>query len=246
MNIISAISSLIAGIRLTLSDVSVRKLATVPWLSALGLYPFSLLIAYYAHPYLLSWVSSPSDTFWGSLYYAVAWAVVGLVALLGSLFASFLVLLILLSFIQEPIARRVLVLSGVTIPTSSGGMLAETRALSSSVFRALGMLTLLAPLFLISLALSLIPILAPLGIACAAWILALQCFDPVFEVLQLSLKDRFKIAFNNKLAFAAFGLTVLLVAAIPLLGFIITPMAVAGAALDTAKRLRKTTNSDIS
>jgi uncharacterized protein involved in cysteine biosynthesis len=234
MTVSDSLKSLLEGFRLTLSEPSVRKLALLPWLISLGLYPLSLFAAFYLHPYLLAMVASPADTFWASVYYTVMWAVVGLASLVGSVILSFILLITMLSLIQEPIARKVLEIYGAQIPASSGGVIAETKNLSYSMLRALALLICLAPILLASLILSLIPIFAPVGLLLAAWIIAVQCFDPVHEVMQVPLRERFRNALRNKLAYAAFGGTILALGLIPLVGIAIAPIAVAGAAKQVA------------
>ena len=222
MTVLETLRGFFSGLTLCLTDQRVRQLALRPWAFAFVLYGLTLVGAYYTHPLLLNWMVSPTDSFFGKIWFGIAWLLVGLTLLIASLAISFFVALIVLSFVQEPLARHILSLENIS--TGSSPLLA-------SIVRALLMIIVLSPVLIISLCFSLIPFLAPIGIPLAAWILAVQSFDPVFETLEIPVRKRFTFALSHVIPFIAFGSVLVLGAAVPFVGFVLPPFAVAGAAV---------------
>lgn len=230
MSILNSLLAIIQGFKLCFTRKEIRRLAFWPWLVGFVCYGSAVVGAFYTHGPILAWVVGTPEGFWMTIVYYLAWVLVAMLLLVASMLVTIVFVMIFTSVFQNAIATRVLRDAGIAVPeetTGVSGVAKETaRTLVVESAKLLWLLPLGALVFLVGF----IPILAPVALFAAAWLLAYQFVDVVLDVLKVGAWKRLLFAVRHGLTMVLFGLTLSLCWAVPFLGFLLPPIAVAGAA----------------
>ena len=225
-----AIYAIIKGLGLCLGDKKVRRLAMIPWGFGAVCYIGSVYAAYRTHPILLKWAVGEPSGFWMWLLYGLAWLLFGVLLLVATLLISMTLVIVFTSVFQTDITIAVLQSLGRSMPEMPGGVRGALSESSRAVAVEAAKLLWLVPLMGLLLIVGLIPLLTPFALALGAWLLAYQFVDIVLDVYRLTARGRFRFAKENTLLLIFFGGSLSAFWAVPLLGILLPPAAVAGAA----------------
>lgn len=233
-DVYNALLALPTGFKLCLTNPKVRKLAIRPWIAGVFSYFASLGIAYYLHPIVLATLLAPPSSWWTKIVYYVTWLIVAVMLFLASSLLSILFVLITTAIFQTEIALAVL--SDKYQVLGDGSIIGETKR---TLFVESTKLLWLVPLFIIIFLLGLIPPLTPFSIAANCWLIAYQFVDVVLDLFKKGSFERLKFARKNWLFLIVIGASMSILWAIPFVGILIPPAAIAGTAwaLDRAKLL---------
>lgn len=229
MKLFSPIRALLQGFRICFSHKEIFRLCLWPWTLGAICSLLSVLVAIPAHANLLQWLVGEPTGLWTQLLYYIAWLLVALSLLLCSMLLSLLIVFAMSAAFQTAIATHVLKLQGVAVasePSNAAALFKETvRNITSELLKLLWIL----PLGICVLILGFIPILLPLALVIGAWLLAYQFVDVPLDVLKMSVSKRLGFALRHSLQLVLFGFTLGVFWAVPLLGLLLPPVAVAGA-----------------
>lgn len=234
-DISKAVLAIPTGLRLCLSDPKVRKLAFKPWIAGLFSYFFSLFAAYYLHPIILSSLLGAPNSWWMNIVYYLCWLIVAVLLFLASTMLSIVLVLITTAIFQTEIALAVL--ANKYDGLGQGSVVSETKR---TIWVESTKLIWLVPLFITIFILGLIPPLTPFAIAANCWLIAYQFVDIVLDLFKIGSLDRLRFARKNWLFLITIGGCLMLLWAIPFVGILIPPAAIAGTAwaLDQANLLQ--------
>ncbi|MCB0323084.1 MAG: EI24 domain-containing protein [Bdellovibrionales bacterium] len=227
---VRALLALLKGLEFCLTHPAIRKLSLWPWCVGVVSYLGAVYAAYRSHPVLVSYLVAPPEGVWSWIVYSGAWLLVALVLVVLTMIGSTLLVLLCTAVFQTAIATHVLHTLGQSTPdeqTGMKGVVAETlRSISVESAKLLWLL----PLMLLVLVTGFFPLVAPLSLLLAAWLLAYQFVDIVLDIYRLPARARLRFARHHAPLLICFGVTLSLAWAIPLLGILLPPAAVAGAA----------------
>lgn len=231
-----AFLALPTGFKICMTNSKVRALAFKPWLVGLFSYFFSLALAYYMHPVILSLVTSGSDSWLSSIIYYSLWFVLGLLLLIAASMLSIILVLITTAIYQTEIAKAVL--SDKYKNLGDGKLVSETKR---TIWVESTKLFWLIPFMILIFTIGLIPIFTPFALAANFWLIAYQFVDVVLDLFKLGTRKRLGFAKQNWLFLITIGACIALLWAIPFLGILIPPIAIAGTAwaLESAELLPK-------
>ena len=233
MNLERSFIAFFKGISLCLFTPAVRRLVILPWLLGLLCYPVALYAAYHAHSPVVSYLSSSSDGFLGTIIYWVAWLLMSVLLFVGALFIAVLLVLICTAAFQTAIVEQVLreVRGGAFVELAT--TVSIMTILKQSI-RAIGTESIkylwLVPLFVLVFIFGFIPFFTPIAFIGAAWLLAYQFIDIVLDVACMGASKRIRYSLKNWIPVCAFGLVITLVFLIPFAGVLLAPIATAAAA----------------
>lgn len=241
-DISNAILAIPTGLRLCLTNPKVRKLAIKPWIAGLFSYFFSLFLAYYMHPIILSYLLSPPNSWWMNIVYYACWIIVAILLFIASSLLSIILVLITTAIFQTEIALAVL--SDKYQGLAQGSVISEAKR---TIWVESTKLFWLIPLFITIFLLGLIPPLTPFAIAANCWLIAYQFVDVVLDLFKKGTLERLKFARKNWLFLMTIGGCLMLLWAIPFVGILIPPAAIAGTAwaLDRAGLLHFQENAKL-
>jgi len=227
MGIFRALIAIPKGLQICLFEKQVRSLAMWPWIVGIFSYFTSLIGVYFLHPVVLSMVAPLPEGIWNSILFYLAWFFLGLSLVIISIVLSIAFVMVFTAVFQTEIATKVLALSSLDLPKQEEGIIKEgTRTILTEAGKLLWILPLMIVIFLIGL----IPIFTPFAFAANAWLLSYQFVDIVLEIFKTTSKERFRFARKNALSLTVFGASLTFLWAIPLLGLLLPPAVVAGAA----------------
>ncbi len=219
--------ALAQGLKLSLFDSAVRRLAIWPWLVGFVSYFGSMYAAYRLHHAILTYFVAAPEGVWGTAKYGLVWLLVTAVLLLVSFFLSISLVMAFTSVFQSAIAQAALVSSGAAAKFPETTILGEA---ARTVAVELKKLLWLVPIGIVLFVAGFIPILTPFVLILGAWLLAYRFVDVVLDVFHVSSSRRFAFARRNFFPLTAFGLTLVAAWAVPFLGIFLAPAATAGAA----------------
>lgn len=225
-----AMYAVVHGLRLSFTDPQIRGLSIRPWLIGILTYIGTLAGAVMLHGPVLSRVVSSPAGFWGHLLYGLAWTAVAGVLLMMSVFVSIVLIMVFASLYQGRIAVKALARRGVPVPPEAEGLAGLISEGRRSVVNESVKLLWLLPLGVLVFALGFIPILLPFTLFIGAWLLGYQFLDVVLDVMLVPARGRLAMAMKSPLVVVSFGGTLALLWVVPLLGILLAPAAVAGAA----------------
>jgi uncharacterized protein involved in cysteine biosynthesis len=227
---VKAITAIFKGFGYCLFNNSVRRLAIWPWLIGLFCYILSLGGAIYLHPLLLQFLIGEPSGFWRTVLYYLVWLLSAALLLVVAGLITVMLVMVFASVFQTAIAANVLKeLGRKTPPEIPGfkGLMKETiRTVRVETFKLLWLL----PVFAVVLIAGLIPVFAPIALLLGAWLLAYQFLDVVLDLYKLNTRARIMFAVRNLPLVTCFGLSLTVCWAIPLVGVLLAPVAVAAAA----------------
>jgi CysZ protein len=235
MKYFRALIAVIHGLKSCLLDSQLRSLAIKPWLIGMVCYLGSAVASYFLHGYLLDRIVGTPDGFWSYLSYLGIWLAIAAMLLVFTLLVSIALIMIFAGVFQTAIARKVLTDHGITVPPEDSGIKGTVKETTRTVITETLKLLWLGPLLIFAALIGIIPFLAPVAIVMASWLLAYQFIDIALDVLRWSALKRAGFSIKNSLLLVCFGLTLTLLWAIPFVGFLIPPAAVAGASWLLAK-----------
>jgi uncharacterized protein involved in cysteine biosynthesis len=230
MNIIKSVYAILQGLLICLTRPKVRKLAMWPWLVGMFCYSASIYLAYLYHGDILARMVDSPDGWLSYLIYGLAWVAVTSILAVGTLFITMVLVLILTSAFQTAIASAVLRELNEEIPEEEQGFSALLRETKRTAFVEIAKLFWLIPLFILLFIVGFIPILTPVAFLLGSWLLAYQFVDIVLDIYKLKSGKRLSFAIKNAVPVTVFGASLSLCWAIPLVGILLPPAAVAGAA----------------
>lgn len=220
-------TALFHGLRLCLFRSDVRRLSLWPWLIGAVSYCGTLYAAYRLHGWVVSLLVSDPTGVWSWIVYVVAWIAATLLLLGGSFVLSIVLVAVLAGAFQSAVAAAVLRQAALPPPEDASSMLGET---SRTIAVELRKMLFILPLMCVALIIGFIPIFVPLAFALTACLLAYQFVDVVLDLFRLPVRERLRFARANALTLFAYGATLTVFWAIPFLGLLLAPAAVAGAA----------------
>ena len=229
MNYVKAFIAIFKGLQLCLFEKSVRRLSIWPWLVGAVAYFGSIVSAYYLHPIVLSALVGTPDGWWASVVYYLAWFFIGLLLLVASMIVSVTLVLLLTAVFQGDIVIAVLRLLGDEVPPQETGIKGLVKETSRTLVVESAKLLWLLPLIALVAVVGLIPVLTPFAVIAGAWLLAYQFVDVVLDIYRLRSRERFRYARKNGVLLTCFGFVIMLCWAIPFMGILLPPAAVAGA-----------------
>lgn len=199
-----------------------------PWLIGAAVYLLSLLPTFFFADDLAHLMVGDGSTFWNKFVYACALVVSFLLLFALSMILAMTLTLVLSAFFQEDIARAVLRKRSELVPqlSVSRSLTQEAYAISAELFRLLWLL----PIFGLLVLIGFIPLLTPLALIAACWLLAFQFVDLALSVLGLGAFRRWGMLSRRPLLMLTFGALLTILWAIPLFGIFLAPIAVAAAA----------------
>lgn len=218
--------ALVKGCQLCFSDRQIRRLSIWPWIIGIGAYLATAVAAVYLFSPLLGQLVLPPAGFWSGVWYYIVAIFLGAFLSVATVVVTLTLVIVLTGFFQSSIAALVLKQSGITV-VSEGSIVSEAgRTIVVEGFKLLWLL----PLIVVSFLLFFIPLLFPFAILLSAWLLAYQFVDVVLDTLRFSAGQRLRFGLRNWSSLFVFGLTLMFIGIVPLIGIIIPPIAVAGAA----------------
>ena len=227
MLIIRAISAVLYGFRVCFGDPHIRKLAARPWLIGMVTYFATAFAAIKLHAPILNSIVHNQSGWLGGLTYYLAWIFIAVLLLLAATILSIGLVFLFAGVFQTDIAKAVLILSDNAPPPNTRGTIAET---SRTVVVETQKLLFLLPLMLLTIAIGFIPLMTPVALVFGSWLLAYQFVDSVLDLFNLTVRERLRFARENWLQMIGFGLTLAILWAVPLMGLLLPPVAVAAAA----------------
>ena len=227
MTIIEAVQSALFGISSCLRDREVRKLAAKPWALGLLVYLLTAAGALYSHAPLMKVFTSAPVGFWRHVTYWLIWTMVTLGLIAASSLISVVVVFAATGLFQTGIARHVLSGLGAAAPPADSSVAGE---IGRTIFVEGTKLFWIIPLAVLIFVGGFIPVLAPLCFILSAWLLAFQSCDIVLDLYKVPLLRRLKLALGNAVTFTCFGAPFLALSMVPFAGFLVPPLAAAGAA----------------
>jgi CysZ protein len=226
---IRAFFAIARGLQFCLTVPAVRRLAIVPWAVGTLCYVASVYGAYRLHPVLLDWAVGDLDGIWQYFLYGLGYLFFAMILLVSTLLITVTIVIVFTGVFQTGIVLQVLRLLEQPIPEELNGVRGLVKETSRTVVVETTKLFWLLPLMLIVLVVGLIPLFTPFALVLGAWLLAYQFVDIVLDTYRLSSRERFRFGRENALLLVAFGFSLSLVWAIPLLGILLPPAAVAAA-----------------
>ena len=242
---IKAPFALLQGLRYCLQEPEVRSLAIRPWIIGTLLYPSSLIGVYYLHSPLMNYCGAvvPSEWNWSMLWYGLLWLGIGIGLLAIFIGLSVLVTMLLCSSLHEEIVAQVLELQGQTRPETSAGFKNTVQDTVRIVTVEVGKFFWFLPIIILLLIAGFVPAMAPITLLTSCWLLAYRFIDIVLETQKLTAKQRLAFAGRHIIPLTVFGFTLHLCWAIPFMGILLVPIAVAGASWLCADLLENTQDS---
>lgn len=228
-NSIRAFFAILKGLDLCLRKPSVRRLAVVPWILGAFCYIASVIGAYHAHPLLLEWAVGDPEGFWRHILYWFAYLSFAVLLLLVTLILTMTLVMLCTSVFQTAIVQRVLEELREPFPEEQAGMRGLVKETGRTIVVEAAKLLWLLPLMLIVLIIGFIPLLTPFALLLGAWLLAYQFIDIVLDVYRVPARARFRFARQHSFLLVSFGLSLSICWAVPFLGILLPPAAVAGA-----------------
>ncbi len=231
MTIFNAVRSSLFGIKSCLSDPSVRRYALKPWAVGFIVYILAGVGAVFAHgPLIAAFTSDPSG-FWSHVVYWLIWSGVTLGLIAAASILGVVVVFAVTGVFQTGIVRHVLSLeSAPKPPAEASGAAATAGEIGRTIYVEGTKLLWIVPFGLLILIGGFIPPLAPICFVLSAWLLAFESCDIVLDVYKIPVLKRLKLALGSPIVFTCFGAPFVLLSMIPLLGFMVPPLAAAGAA----------------
>jgi uncharacterized protein involved in cysteine biosynthesis len=230
MPVFKAAVAVMKGVELCVARREVRKYAMWPWLVGTFCYIASLISVYFVHPILLDRIVGSPEGFWATALFYLAWLFFGLILLVLSMFISAVTVIIFTAVFQTEIAIQVLTICGHKIPPEASGITGVVKEGGRAIAVETGKLLWMVPLFIVITILGFIPILTPFALAANAWLLSYQFVDVVLDIFKTTSRQRFAFARRNGIVLCVFGLSLTFLWAVPFLGILLPPAAVAGAA----------------
>ena len=231
-----ALLALPRGFNICLTNPKVRRLAIRPWLVGIFAYLLFLASAYYSHPIILDLILGEPSSYFKKFLYYLLWVVVALLLLVVSSILSMVFVLITTAIFQTEIALAVLREKYNDLGT--GELISETKR---TIWVECTKLLWIVPFIIFFFIIGLIPPLTPFALAANFWLIAYQFVDVVLDLFKLGTRKRFSFAKENWLFLITIGGCISLLWAIPFVGILIPPIAIAGTAwaLDQAELLPK-------
>jgi uncharacterized protein involved in cysteine biosynthesis len=211
-----------------MSNKTIRRLALWPWAIGAASYLAGAVVSIHYHNHLVDMLISSSEGFWGSVLYVLAWLGAAIVLLLGTIIFSIIVVTILAGVFQSWIAEQVFeqynVLPKTIVPDFRGLLKELMRNIKAEILKAIWMV----PLALTLIALGFIPALTIPVFILGSWLLAYQFVDVGLDLLHLPASRRLLFSLRHVVSVTIFGITLAIVW--PVAGFLLPPVAAAGAA----------------
>ena len=230
MILVKSLSAVLQGLRLCFLNPEIRKLAIRPWLVSAVCYLAVGTGALLSHGPLLEMLVPNPEGFWMQALYWLTWAGLYLFLLIATLSISLILALVLSGVFQDSIARKTLAEFGAPVPEEDENVGVVVKDIGRSVATEATKLFWIIPLLVCLFIMGFIPFLSPIVFILAAWFLAYESFDVVYEIHKLSTKERLKKGMSNWPSLIAFGLGLTFFGLIPLAGILLPPVAVSAAA----------------
>lgn len=227
---LNSLTALFRGGLICVREREVRRLAIWPWLIGAVTYMLLVVLCLYSYLPLLHWIVPAATGIWNTLLTGIVGVFLVFFLSVMVLLCSLIVVLVFAGTFQSAIATHVLQSMGVAVSVESPGLTGTL----SEIWRSLKVETLkllwLLPLGIGLLVIGFIPLFAPVACVVGVWLLAYQFLDTVLDVLKVPVVERLRFARKNCLPIAMFGMTLSVCCLIPLVGMLLPPVAVAGAA----------------
>lgn len=231
MNPARAVEAALYGLLVCLRDSQVRRLALKPWGIGLLVYSLAAAGAVALHDNLVAAFVSAPQGFWSSVGFWLVWAAAALALFAAASLLSVVVVFAITGVFQSAIARLVLSnLDAPRIAEDAGGVKAAAGEVGRTIYVEGTKLIWIVPLALLILIAGFIPPLAPLCFVASAWLLAFESCDVVLDLYRLPLSRRFSFSVRNGFTLTCFGAPFVALSMLPLFGFLVPPLAAAGAA----------------
>lgn len=217
--------ALLQGFRLCLFNPVIRKLSLIPWLIGLFIYAIGASVAWYWHSDIVSHYAASPDSLWSHITYIATWLGVALLLVVLVSVVSIVIILIATATVQAEIVQATLTATQNSYSNTEAGAIKEvTRTVLAESFKLLW----LVPASILIALVGLVPILTPFAIVVGAWLLAYQFVDIVLDTLKYGGIQRLGFSLRHAIPISIFGLTLLALWAVPLVGWLLPPVAVAG------------------
>jgi uncharacterized protein involved in cysteine biosynthesis len=224
MNLLTPIIAPFKGLQLCLTDPEVRRASLLPWLVG-GIIAFLVSgILIYAFPMLTDYMTNNITESLSIGSHVIAWIASTLLSILAAALVTMIVVLVLCSYYHYRIAQIILSKRGFKLKE-----LTALKELGRSSTTEILKLVWLVPLYIVIFVIGLIPIFTPFAFFGWGMLAAYQFLDYPLDTLHYGAFDRLGFVFKHLLGAILFGVTLVLLSAIPFVIFFITPVAVAGA-----------------
>lgn len=224
MNLFTPILAPFKGVQLCLFDREVRKASILPWCvgALVALLASGFLIVFFPKLTAFMLASLGNSISVGSQL--LSWLASAFISILVGAVLTMLVVLVLCSYYHYRIAQIILVKRGYELKE-----LTPLREIGRSSVTEFLKLIWLIPLYIILFLLGLIPFFTPLAFIGWGVLAAYQFIDYPLDTLHFGAFSRLGFIFKHFLGASLFGVTLVVLSAIPFVIFFITPVAVAGA-----------------
>ena len=207
----------------------------MPWLVGIVVFPISIWGALQFHGYTVALIDpNPASWYWWLLH-PLVWLISWILLFLLGASVSATTILGLTAYWQSEIAKKILLnINSTLVPSASSAMQDIARTARVEV----GKLFWFLPLSFLALVVSFIPLLWPIGLFLTSLFLGYQFFDISLDVIGLGFRQRLSYCLKNLLTILVYGSILSLVWGF--FGFILSPIATAGAAWIIANDRNKT------
>lgn len=214
-----------------LDSKEILRLALWPWLIGLVSYVATALGAIYLYTPILYEIMHTPQSWWQSVLYFVVQIALALFLFISSVIISITFVLILTSVFQTAISEKILDKLGAEVPEQESGVKALAKESLRTILVESFKLIWLVPIMVLLFIIGFIPLLTPFAIVAASWLLAFQFIDVVLDIYRISAFKRFSFCIKHFPIVVSFGFSLTALWAIPLVGILIPPVAVAAASL---------------
>ena len=236
LSAIQTIGALWRGFQLCFFEPRVRTFALRPWGIGALVYLVSAIVALFLYDDFVALFIDAPNAWWEYIVAALVWILCGIALVAATLVLTLTTVTLFLGFLQSAVAVAVYELQG--IPTNPVTEHQGAKGLVRMTAWEIGKTALLLFLLLISVIFAFFPLFLPLSVALAALVLSLESFDVALDAGGVAPRARIRFAFSNLITILVFGLLLTAIGAIPFAGFLLPPIAVAGAAVLAAPLLR--------
>jgi len=224
MSLLTPIIAPFKGFQLCLFDSEVRKASTLPWIVGGVIAGLTSGILIFAFPKITAYMLANLGQSISIGSQVLSWLISAVVSILFTALTTMIVVLVLCSYYHYRIAQIVLTKRGYTLKE-----LTALKEIGRSSTTEILKLLWLIPLYIIVFIIGLIPIFTPLAFIGWGILAAYQFLDYPLDTLHFGAFGRLGFVFKHFFSAMLFGLTLVLLSAIPFVIFFITPAAVAGA-----------------
>lgn len=213
------------GLKLCLKNKELRKLAFWPFLISILIYFSTMTLAYFLFEPLLEYFKLSGTSSWTAFINKLIFLGTAALLLVSSLFFSVISLFLSTSLYQSSIAKTALEILGEKLPDEENLAKETARTVITEIIKILW----IAPLLLILFIAGFIPLLTPICLAAASWLLAYQFVDVALDIKRLGAGRRLAFSLRHASKLILFGGVLTICWSVPFLGIFLLPSAAAGA-----------------